>query len=320
MREHNLTVLLLGGAKKVSLAQLLKKSGEKIGYSVDIVSYDLSCEVPVALEGTVVKGMKWDEPGVIADIRKVVEKFHVDIILPIVNGAIQVASVCREKFSDVFVPVTDFENASALFDKAEAARVFKEADFPIPKTYSVLSAQMPAIAKPRKGGSSKGIHIFHDIEDLMHLQNLHDYLVQEFISNKKEYTVDAYIDMQGHILVTVPRERIEIMGGESTRTKTCRNEILESLSRDVIKKFKLIGPVNLQFLHDLDSDRYLLMEVNPRLGGAVMGSIFAGAPITDYIINEALGKELKPCDDWKEDTLLARYFKETVFFPEYSFQ
>ncbi len=222
--------------------------------------------------------------------------------------------MCRDRYRDVFVPVTDFDIVSRLFDKSEAAKTFKEAGLPIPRTYSVLNAEVPAIAKPRKGGSSRGIHIFRNMEELMHLNDLQNYLLQEYIENCKEYTVDCYISHAGEILVTVPRERLEIMGGESTRTRTCRNEILENLCREVIEKFSLRGPVNLQFLHDLDADRYLLMEVNPRLGGGVICSIYAGAPITDYIIREALGVELKPCSDWASGTLMARYFKEAIFF------
>lgn len=314
MKNQQLTVLLLGGARRVSLAELLIRSGKRIGYKVSIVSYDLSEEVPISIIGHVVKGLRWNDPDIINDIERVVGNYDVDIILPFVNGAIEIASICRDRMPGVFVPVTDFETACKLFDKVEAAKVFKEAGLPIPRTYSVLSAQLPAIVKPRKGGSSRGIHIFYNMEELMHLQDLKNYLVQEYIPNCKEYTVDCYISRKGEILTTVPRERIEIMGGESTRTKTCHNKILENLSREVIEKFSLRGPVNLQFLHDIDADRYLLMEVNPRLGGGVICSIYAGAPITDYIINEALGVELKPCDDWASDTLMARYFKEAIFY------
>lgn len=316
MKNQQLTVLFLGGARRVSLAELLIRSGKRIGYDVKIVSYELTEDVPISLVGQVVKGLKWNDPDVVPDIERVVKEFDINIILPFVNGAIEIASICRDRMPSVFVPVTDFETACKLFDKAEAAKVFKEAGLPIPRTYSVLSAQMPAIAKPRKGGSSRGIHIFHNMEDLMHLHDLKSYLVQEYIPNCKEYTVDCYISRDGEILTTVPRERIEIMGGESTRTRTCRNSILEELSRKVIETFSLRGPVNLQFLHDLDSDRYLLMEVNPRLGGGVICSIFAGAHITDYIIDEALGVELSPCNDWASDTLMARYFKEAIFYEE----
>lgn len=314
MSKNPIHILLLGGGLKVSLAQQLKKSGSRLGFDVFIYSYDLSTEVPIVLEGKVIKGLKWTDPSVVGDICEIAGKEKIDIILPVINGSIEIASICRLRLPNVFIPVTDFSVAKPLFDKLEAANLFKNLKFPIPKTYSILSAKIPAIVKPRHGGKSRGIHIFHDMDDLMHLQNLSGYLIQEYISKNREYTVDSYIDMQGNILTMVPRERIEIMNGESSKTCTCKNEDLEKFSVEVIKGLNLRGPVNLQFLHDLEKDRYLLMEVNPRLGGAVICSILAGAPITDYIIAEAKGLPLLPCSDWKDNTLMARYLKEAVFF------
>ncbi|MDE6578270.1 MAG: hypothetical protein K2K58_08900, partial [Muribaculaceae bacterium] len=154
MKKEKITILFLGGGRRVSLADLLKRSGERIGCKVEIVSYELISEAPISLVGKVVKGLPWSDPDVVADIMRVVREYDIDIILPFVNGAIEIASICRDKMPDVFVPVTDFGIAAQLFDKAEAAAVFKEAGLPIPRTYSVLSAKMPAIAKPRKGGSS----------------------------------------------------------------------------------------------------------------------------------------------------------------------
>lgn len=316
MNQLLLNILLLGGGRKVSLAQQLKESGQRLGYNVEIFSYDLSKEVPITLEGEVIEGLPWSDPGVVGEICKIAEEREINIILPVVNGSIEVASMCRVRLPEVFIPVTDFSVAKPLFDKLNAATLFKELEFPIPKTYSVLSAKMPAIVKPRKGGRSRGIQIFRDMDDLMHLQNLSGYIIQEYIEHYKEYTVDCYIDKNGKLLTAVPRERLEIMGGESTKTRTCKNELLEKFSIEVIEKLNLRGPVNIQFIHDLDTDRYLLMEVNPRLGGAVICSILAGAPITDYIIEEALGMELKPCYDWKNHTLMARYLKEAVFYNE----
>lgn len=314
MTTPSITVMLLGGARRVSLAELLKKSGEKIGYDVRIVSYDLTKEVPISLVAEVVKGKMWTDPDVIPDIAKICGEYNVNVIIPIVNGAVEIAAACKKMLPDVFVPVSNYEICNKLFDKSEAAALFKELGFAIPKTYNVLSAKMPAIVKPRKGGSSRGIQIFHDIEDLMHLQNLNEYIIQEYIENGREYTVDAYIDASGRILAKVPRERLEIMGGESTRSLTCHNEVLEKMTEEIINTLKLRGPVNLQFIHDSKEDRYHLIEVNPRIGGGVICSILAGAPICDYILLETLGKETVACNDWRPDTLMARYFKEAVFY------
>ena len=305
---------MLGVSRRVSLAYLFKESGRRFGIDVEIVAYELTPHVPIALAGKVVEGLKWSDPDIVKDIARVAKENNVDIILPFVNGAVEVASLCKEQIPDVFVPVSDFSITSRIFDKVEAAKVFKDNGFPIPRTYSIINNEMPAIVKPRKGGSSRGIRIFYDVEDLMHLENLDSYIIQEYIEHASEYTVDCYIDRNGEILVTVPRERIEVMGGEVNRTKTCRIERIIEMSREIIRKLNLVGAVTLQFLHDPKDDRYLLMELNPRLGGGVVCSIFAGAPITDYILSEALGKNPTPCDDWKENVLMARYLKEAIFY------
>ncbi|MBD5420476.1 MAG: ATP-grasp domain-containing protein [Muribaculaceae bacterium] len=309
-----INIMMLGGARRVSMAELFKRSGERIGREVNIISYELLEQVPIALVGKVVVGLRWSDPNVVADIVKVAKEYEIDIILPFVDGAIEIASKVRQHLPGVFVPVGDFEVNRTMFDKVEAAKAFEKAGLPIPRTYSAINAKMPAIAKPRKGSASRGIKIFHTLDELMQLEGLSDYLVQEYIENRDEYTVDCYVSQAGEILTVVPRVRLEVMGGEVTRTITCRNQTLDRLSRQVIETFSLRGPVTLQFLHDLDRNRYLLMEVNPRLGGGVVCSIYAGAPITDYIIDESRGITLKACDDWAYNTLMARYQKEAIFY------
>lgn len=309
-----INIMMLGGARRVSMAELFKRSGERIGREVSIISYELIEQVPIALEGKVVVGLRWSDPNVVADIVRVAKEYEIDIILPFVDGAIEIASKVKPHLPEVFIPVGDFEVNRTMFDKVSAAKAFEAAGIPIPKTYTALSAKMPAIAKPRKGSASRGIRIFHTLDELMQLENFNDYLVQEYLENKEEYTVDCYVSQKGEILTVVPRCRLEIMGGEVTRTITCRNAKLDELSKKVINTFNLKGPVTLQFLHDLDKDRYLLMEVNPRLGGGVVCSIYAGAPIADYIIDESRGITLNPCDDWAYNTLMARYLKEAIFY------
>lgn len=304
---------MLGGSRRVSMAQLLKESGKRLGCEVEIVAYELDTQVPIAIEGDVIRGKSFDDPDVIDDIARVVKERNVNIILPFINSAIEIASLCKEKIEGVFVPVSDFSTTTRMFDKVEAAKLFKEAGFPIPRTYSVIDNEMPAIVKPRKGGSSRGIKIFHEVDDLMLLADLDKYLIQEYIEHNREYSVDCYVSEEGEILTTVPRERLEIMGGEVTRTKTFRNDHLIDMSRKVIEHFKLTGPVTIQILHDLDKDRYLLMEVSPRLGGGVICSIYAGAPIPDYILLESMGKKVTPSTDWADGVLMARYQKEAIF-------
>lgn len=309
-----INILLLGGARRVAVAEQLIRSGKRLGADIKLFSYELFAEVPIAILAKVIVGKKWSDKDVVDDILRVSRENDINIILPFVDGAIEVAARVNIRAKDIFVPVVAPGIAEMMFDKIEAARAFIEADIPIPTTYTALNAEMPAIAKPRHGSASRGIKVFRNIEDLMHLENLKDYLVQQFIEHNKEYTVDCYVSMEGEVLVTVPRLRIEIMGGEVTRTATVDNSTLIDMSRSILRKFPFRGPVTLQFLEDLDTGDFMLMEINPRLGGGVVCSLYAGAPITDYILEESLGITPKPCDDWAPNTLMARYMKEAIFY------
>lgn len=307
------TVLMLGGARRVSLARRLKDCGRELGYDVDIISYELFAEVPIASVGKVVTGLRWSDAGIVDDLVRISRENEVRLILPFVDGAIEIASRCKERMPDVFVPVSDFTTCSRMFDKVEAAKAFKEAGLPIPSTYSIINADIPAIAKPRKGSASRGIKIFHNMDELMHLSNIKDYLLQEYIVDAKEFTLDCYVSQRGEILCAVPRVRIEVMGGEATRTETVHVPELEELGRHTLQSFPFRGPVTLQFLFDPHNSRYLLMEINPRLGGGVICSMAAGADICRFILSEALGKNPEPCTSWKEGTLMARYWEEVIF-------
>lgn len=306
--------MMLGGGRRVSLAELLKESGRRLSREVAIVGYELIKTTPLAAVGHIVKGLPWSDPEVVDDIVRVALEHEVDIILPLANGAVDIAARCRPLLPEVFIPVGDPDTAAVMFDKILAAKAFKEAGLPIPRTYTVLNAELPAIAKPRHGHAARGIHVFTNMEDLMHLSDIKNYLLQAYISNCREYTVDCYVSGAGDTLCVVPRERLTVSGGESTRSRTCRLPQVEEMARKVIDVFSLRGPVNIQFLHDTDRDRFLLLEVNPRLASGVICSIRAGAPIADYIIRESLGVDIRPCDDWSDGTLMTRYWKEVIFY------
>ncbi len=309
-----LVILMLGGARRVAIARMFKQIPTPDQRPVKIISYELTRYVPISCEATVVEGLKWNDPGVVDDIVRVSIEEKVDIILPFVDGAIEIAARCRPRLPDVFIPVSEPDVCRTLFDKVEAAKAFENARLPIPATYNALSATIPAIAKPRFGSASRGIRIYESgIEDLMQLPDIGNYLIQEYIPRRNEYTVDCYVNRNGDIMTVVPRIRLEVMGGEVTRTQTKRIPVLDTLSRKVIDTFRLRGPVTIQFLHDLDTDRFMLMEVNPRLGGGVVCSIQAGAPIAAYIVQEALGLPLRPSQEWQPDTLMTRYWGDVCF-------
>jgi biotin carboxylase len=68
----------------------------------------------------------------------------------------------------------------------------------------------------------------------------------------------------------------------------------------------------VQVIRDLDNGNYMIMEINPRLGGGAVCSVEAGANLPLAILNEAAGKaaELFTADAGVE---LVRYMESVIF-------
>jgi carbamoyl-phosphate synthase large subunit len=201
-----------------------------------------------------------------------------------------------------------------MFDKVAAAAEFERLGLPIPKTYHAGDPCLRLIAKPRHGSASQGIHSINSIDQLDDvLIHANDYLIQERIDNRRELTVDCYVSVKsGRITAVVPRVRNEVIGGEVSRTTVIHHKEADDLVRRTLSATGLRGAVTVQLINDLDDDRLMIMEINPRLGGGAVAAVHAGADIPAMIISEALGFEPEACLRYNDITV-ARYLDEVVF-------
>lgn len=320
MIKRRLNVLMLGGAKRVSLAEQLIRAGKELGVEVKILSHELADTEPIASVGEIIIGSKYSGKDIDDEIDHVIKSHSIDIVLPFIDPGVEVASRCKERNPDVFAPVSSEELAHAMFDKAIAAQWFERAEIPIPRTYTATDIQYPAILKPRTGSASKGIVVVNNADELGRAQlALDEYLIQEYIADRDEYTIDCYVGTQdSEVKCAVPRIRLATAGGEVVRTETRRIPALMSMAENVLTTLGFCGAVTLQFIHDKRNGRFLLMEVNPRLGGGVICSILAGADIAKMIIEECEGYNANPCRTWRDGALMTRYFKEVMFFKDNS--
>lgn len=319
MSRPVITILMLGGAKRVSLAKHFIAAGDEMGYDVRILSSEIIDTVPIACVGTVVPGPRWRDDNAVERLLETIREYNVDIVLPFVDGAIEICSELNLRirctdFNIPFIPVSGYDVAHAMFNKAIAASLFANLGFAIPATYAPDNCHFPAILKPREGSASKGIIIAHSQADVDAVENIGDYLIQEYIADCEEYTVDCYVStFNNKIKCIVPRLRISTSGGEVDRSQTCRIPQLIAQSVEILNAIPFSGPITLQFLHDLATDRYLLMEINPRLGGGVVCSIGAGANIAKMILQESRHIEADECTNWRDGALMTRYFSEVMF-------
>lgn len=300
----------------MAMAEQLIRAGKRLGCNVKIFSHELSEQEPIASVGTIITGKRYSDPTVDVELDEIIARHDIHVVLPFVDPAIEPAARCKQRHAEVFVPVSSPEVSRAMFDKVLAAQLFEQNGIAIPVTYTAESIKYPAILKPRTGSASRGIVVAHNAADVQAAPlPLDQYLIQQYLANREEITVDCYVGTFDHeTKCTVPRIRLATAGGEAIRTITQRNSQLEATAKQVLKSLHLEGAVTLQFIHDLDTDRYLLMEINPRLGGGVICSICAGADIASMIIEEAQDINAMPRHEWRDKTLMTRYFKEVIFF------
>lgn len=308
-----MNILFLGGAKRVSMARMFIEAGRNLGHEVNIISYELEDDVPIACVGQVVKGLKWSDPGLMEDLASLVRREKVTVMVAFVDAAVEVAARFCATHRDVWSPVSDEKLCSVMFDKTLSARLFEVLNLPVPATMSIGDGRFPKIAKPRCGSASKGIKVIMEAADEIDIvERSDDYLIQEYIAKSEEYTVDCYVGRHGEIVCAVPRRRLEVAGGEVTRSVTVDLPELNRLSLLVLERIGLKGAVTLQFLHDTATDRWLLMEINPRLGGGAVCAVHAGANLPEFIIRESLGLAIEP-PVWDSGVEITRYMQEVVF-------
>lgn len=308
-------ILFLGGAKRVSMARLFKHAAARLGYEAVLFSYEIDDCVPVACEATVVEGRRWNDEDVLQHLDATVDCYSVDIIIPFVDGAVGVAAAYAALHpGKVFVPAGSSDVAELMFDKVLAAEAFERNAIPVPATYNPGDPCMRLIAKPRHGSASKGIVMVSSIESLNDILLVKDqYLIQERIDNRQEITVDCYASVyEGKVLAVSPRRRNVTVGGEVSDTVTIDMPEAIGLTEKVLKNMDLRGAVTVQLIRDLDDNRLLVMEVNPRLGGGAVCSVIAGADIPELILREALGLELES-KAARPGVRICRYMQEVVF-------
>ncbi len=314
MSGKNINILFLGGAKRVSIARMLVSAGTVYDCKVNIFSYELDKHVPISIVGNVILGLKWNDAKLMEHLHEVVVEHGIDIMIPFVDAAVGVVAHYRSIYHDVWAPVCSYEKVEKMFDKVASAQEFEHAGLNIPRTYRTGRPVFPLIAKPRHGSASRGIEILEDVREFRRIiAKSDDYLIQKYVRNRKEYTVDCYVTANGVVQCVVPRLRKEVIGGEVSNTVTVADAEIDDAARKTISRLGLYGAITIQFLRDLDTDNLLLMEINPRLGGGVVCSVHAGAPIPEYIIGEYLKTPLTPSEDWKEGVEIVRYMQEVVF-------
>ena len=238
--------------------------------------------------------MELEEKGVLAELGVQ--------LLGINKEAIEKAED-REKFKTLMQEIGEPIPASAIATSlAEAQDFVSEAGFPV-------------IIRPAftLGGTGGGIAANADELEKLVLRGIEksaigQVLIEESVAGWKEVEYEVIRDHKDNCIIICSMENLDPVGvhtGDSivvAPTQTLADheyQMLRNASLKIIRALKIEGGCNVQFALDPDSDRYIVIEVNPRVSrSSALASKAAGYPIAKIAAKIALGYSLEELQNY----------------------
>ena len=293
-------VLLVAAGRRVSLAQRF------IAHGFDVYSYETEVQCPISTVATIVEGKRWADPDIRQHIVDTIAEIEPDLVLALSDHATPILSSIPYRG---VVAASGRTNALCL-DKKKFEQKLEMQDY-----YPSVEEDKPVILKPIQGANSKGIHKM-DYERYLYFKlDYQDTHIAQRCVKGFEISVDAYFNKFSKMVDAVPRERVEVQGGEVSRSTTLSRDAygVFELTKQVGEWFGLVGPVCAQFI--VENNKAYIMEINARFGGGVILSLEAGFDQIQLLKEEWVeGKQVSlQLHDWKSNFSMTRYFQEYFY-------
>jgi carbamoyl-phosphate synthase large subunit len=310
----SLNILLTSVGRRVSLLEAFRKALADLKIEGRVLAADRSPLAPAfhaADEGCLVPPV--GGPEYVDALLTICRTHDVGLVFPLIDWELAVIAEAHERFAAVGARavISDKAVIDICRDKQRTCEFLKRHRLGTPEIFTyeeALRRPFPLFVKPRYGSSAKDVHCLPDEEALrFHYGRNVESVIQEYVRGT-EFTVDVYAGFDGVPRVAVPRQRIEVRAGEVAKARTVRHPAIIRQSLRLVRALgACVGVVTLQcFLTREDQIKFI--EVNPRFGGGVPLSIYAGADFPRWIIEEHLGRKprIDP-DAWKADLVMLRY-------------
>jgi carbamoyl-phosphate synthase large subunit len=310
--EPTLNVLVTSASRKVLLVRAFQEATRRVGGG-RVVAVDTSANAAALYEADGAHLVpRSDAPEFVDVLLRLCADEQVGLIVPTRDGELPVFAQAAPRFREqgVLVLVSAPDAVTACLDKALFASVVADTGLDTPRIYPVEAAPLPAFVKPRMGSGGHGARRVETREQLAAAiaGSGRELLVQEAI-DAPEYTVDLFLDLDGHPISCVPRERVLVVAGESVVSRTVRDPELVAGAIKLARRIGLIGHVTVQAFRT--PERVAFFEINPRYGGAANLSFAAGAFSPEYALRLARGERVEArLDDYRVGLVMLRHSED----------
>jgi carbamoyl-phosphate synthase large subunit len=276
------------------------------------------------------------EPLTVDTIEKIIEIERPDAILPNLGGqtglnltsSLHKAGILEKHGVEVIgVKVDAIERGE---DRIAFKETMKKLGIDLPKSepcHSVEEAQeiaqklkYPVVLRPAYTMGGTGGGIAYNVEELrtivsrgLSVSLVHQVLVEESVIGWEELELEVVRDEKNQKITVCFIENIDPMGvhtGDSFCSApmlTVPQELqkrMQDLSYKIVDAIGVIGGTNVQFAHNPEDDRLVVIEINPRTSrSSALASKATGFPIARISTKLASGITMDKIPYWKEGTL-----------------
>ncbi|MBL7070060.1 MAG: carbamoyl-phosphate synthase large subunit [Candidatus Omnitrophica bacterium] len=276
------------------------------------------------------------EPLTIGYLEKIIEKERPDALLPNLGGQTGLnlsSSLYKSGILDKYGVKVIGVKIDAI-ERGEDRLVFKETmqklGLELPKSeicYSVEGAEKiaevmkyPAVIRPAYTMGGTGGGIAYNVEELRTIVTrglaaslVGQVLIEESVIGWEELELEVVRDQKDQKITVCFIENIDAMGVH-TGDSFCVAPMLtvpeklqkrmQDASYKIVDAIGVIGGTNIQFAHNLEDDRLVVIEINPRTSrSSALASKATGFPIAWISTKLATGITMDEIPYWKEGTL-----------------
>jgi carbamoyl-phosphate synthase large subunit len=313
-------VLVTSAARKVALVRAFQAALAERGDGGVVIAVDVeprSATLYLADEGWLVP--RSDDPSFVPALLDLCRRRAIGLVVPTRDEELPVLAAARASFEAEGTGILVGSEATIALcqDKLVFVQRCEQRGIPVPRRIETPHARdFPLFARPRRGKGGIGareIRTHGELAGAAASAGDHGLILQEVV-RAPEYTIDLFADFEGRVLSVAVRERLAISPGESVVGVTRHVPVLRDVALDLAETMGLSAHNTIQaFLRDGEP---LIIEVNPRIGGASALSFAAGASTPRTALRLIAGDAVEPdIDGWQEGLVMLR-FGTDLFLPE----
>ncbi|MDO5308951.1 MAG: carbamoyl-phosphate synthase large subunit [Planctomycetia bacterium] len=308
------------------------KALRELGYKIVLVNSNPA----TIMTDTVMADATYIEPLTVPSLERIIEKERPDALLPNLGGqsALNLATALAEagvlKKYGVNVIGVQLDAIERGEDRQEFKNTMAELGIETPRSavaHTLEEAEkiaedlgFPVVVRPAYTMGGTGGGICYNLDEFRTIVTrglaaslVTEVLVEESVLGWEELELEVVRDAKNNLITVCFIENVDPMGvhtGDSfcTAPMLTISEDLQKRLQDyayrIVERIGVIGGTNVQFAHDPESDRIVIIEINPRTSrSSALASKATGFPIALVSAKLASGLTLDEMPYWRKGTL-----------------